>query len=478
MMRRFLFFVLFFCIFFTTGFAEQGTSQLSFTAPIHISAMTLSDGSIHVEGEASVENHGDVSFSLLDIGLYADEMLFSAVKEQSVDQYLTVIEPVAGDVVFPKTCSDIVLDGYSATPSQQSSLTCVVTVGADVMHGDSILVPDDVPFADGVYTLQAGQTVQLSSSMASGVWRASDYGVVQVDAARGTLTALSAGNAVVTCEDAERFDGICVQVVGGVPDDYENYYVFLDDGTGQGWQLRISESFKNAINLNGAVSYYDWYAGQPLPAFPKIHEGKPVTSLAYALSGCNTASSIDVSRWDTSGIRDMSYLFEDCAFVRTLDLSGFDTSSVVSMRGMFSGCTRLLKLDLRSFDTCLLSDASEMFADCGQLEYLNISKFDFLSLVDAHDMFARCFSLQYLDGSGFYAPVLQNTAGMFADMRDLVSLDLTGFDCNRLQSSDNMFLRCNALRHVSVHDDDSLAVLSSSSMTPESVVFEAVLFVE
>ena len=69
-----------------------------------------------------------------------------------------------------------------------------------------------------------------------------------------------------------------------MPDDYENYYVFLDDGTGQGWQLRISESFKNAINLNGAVSYYDWYAGQPLPAFPKIHEGKPVTSLAYALS--------------------------------------------------------------------------------------------------------------------------------------------------------------------------------------------------
>lgn len=341
-------------------------------------------------------------------------------------------------------------------PDDKTSFACVVTVDADASALSMIDVPDDTTVVDGVYEMEAGDTLQLSSSVPSGVWRTSDYSTMEVDASNGLLTALSPGLVTVPYEVDGMCDVLHMRVVGGVPVDYEVYYAFLDDGTGEGWQLRLTDGFRNAINLDGAALYHNWYAGQPLPAFPKEHEGKPVTSLAYVLADCDTASSLDVSKWDTSGIRDMSYLFKNCAFVQLLNLLGFDTSSVETRAGMFSGCTRLLSLDLRSFDTNMLGDTSEMFRDCGQFEHLNISRFDLSRVVTAQNMFARCFSLKCLDANGFYIRLLQNAAGMFADMRKLQILNLRLMDCRQL--TDN--------------DENTSEILASSSMRPGSIVFE------
>ena len=76
------------------------------------------------------------------------------------------------------------------------------------------------------------------------------------------------------------------------------------------------------------------------------------------------ATSVDLSVFDTSGMRSMSGLFALCSKLKQLDLSGFDTSRTTSMNHMFQGCSSLHTLDLSSFDTSEVTNMALMFLQC------------------------------------------------------------------------------------------------------------------
>lgn len=61
-------------------------------------------------------------------------------------------------------------------------------------------------------------------------------------------------------------------------------------------------------------------------------------------------------------ITDMSNMFRDCS-ATSLDLSSFNTSNVTNMSWMFDGCS-VTTLDLSSFDTSNVTDMSSMFQNC------------------------------------------------------------------------------------------------------------------
>ena len=73
-----------------------------------------------------------------------------------------------------------------------------------------------------------------------------------------------------------------------------------------------------------------------------------------------TATSLDLSSFDTSNVTNMSDMFFG-SFATTLDLSSFDTSNVTDMSGMFA-YSSATTLDLSSFDTSSVTDMSDMFA--------------------------------------------------------------------------------------------------------------------
>ena len=87
---------------------------------------------------------------------------------------------------------------------------------------------------------------------------------------------------------------------------------------------------------------------------------------------CNSATSINVSSFNTSNVTDMSYMFDTCTKLTTLNVSNFNTSNVTNMFCMFNCALALTSLDLGSFNTAKVTNMQNMFNSCTGLNSLTI----------------------------------------------------------------------------------------------------------
>lgn len=76
-------------------------------------------------------------------------------------------------------------------------------------------------------------------------------------------------------------------------------------------------------------------------------------------------TSLDLSSFDTSNVRNMYQMFFGCDKLQTLDLTMFDTSSVTNMYQMFNWTSCLYQLDLSSFDVTKTAPSDGMFSGMG-----------------------------------------------------------------------------------------------------------------
>ena len=166
---------------------------------------------------------------------------------------------------------------------------------------------------------------------------------------------------------------------------------------------------ENAIELQeeGYTPVYAWYEDHTLYYYtdaPYIyfneHDGFGARNgdinNTYRLE-----DSVDLSRFRTSKMTDMSYMFYGNINLTSLDLSNFDTKNVTNMKGMFE------RLE--------------------NLQFLNISNFNTLNVTDMSEMFMNCKSLTLLDLSGFNVDRLQDASQMFRGSKKLLDINLSSF---------------------------------------------------
>ncbi|MDO4903854.1 MAG: BspA family leucine-rich repeat surface protein [Limosilactobacillus sp.] len=147
-----------------------------------------------------------------------------------------------------------------------------------------------------------------------------------------------------------------------------------------------------------------------------------------------SASSMDLSHLDVSGVIRMTQWFGFTPNLKTLNLSGWDTSNVVSMSQMFFG-SAVTALDLSSFNTSKVTRFDTMFENAKNLTTLDLSNFD-TSSVGPYGFTAMFFgmsSLKKLDVSSFTAPQRRTAdtsldfTEMFTDNNNTILLDLRKF---------------------------------------------------
>ena len=93
----------------------------------------------------------------------------------------------------------------------------------------------------------------------------------------------------------------------------------------------------------------------------------------------------------------MSGMFSDCTKLKFIDLSKFNTSSVKDMENMFLNCESLISLNLSNFDTSSVIIMQSMFGNCNQLIYLDLSNFNISNVNNTFQMFSFCISLNALN---------------------------------------------------------------------------------
>ena len=96
-------------------------------------------------------------------------------------------------------------------------------------------------------------------------------------------------------------------------------------------------------NGNWGIPWYD--IRENIQSVKVVDEIAPLSCEEW-FGGFNNATSIDVSKLNTSNVTNMDRMFVNCRALQTLDLSQFDTSNVTSMENMFSYCETLQSLDL------------------------------------------------------------------------------------------------------------------------------------
>ena len=110
---------------------------------------------------------------------------------------------------------------------------------------------------------------------------------------------------------------------------------------------------------------------------------------------CPVLSSLDVTKFNTANVTNMSYMFESCSALSSLDLSNFNTAIVTDMSYMFYGCSALSSLDLSNFYTKEVGNMVCMFSGCSALKTIYASeKFVTSKVQSGEGMFAWCKNLK------------------------------------------------------------------------------------
>ena len=109
-------------------------------------------------------------------------------------------------------------------------------------------------------------------------------------------------------------------------------------------------------------------------------------------------TSIDLSKFNTSNVGQMTLMFRNIDHIPTLDFSNFDTARVKTMNQMFMRST-FETLDLSNFNTAKVQQFSQMFQET-EVKRLDLSSFDTTGSVSFQNMFQGS-TVEYLDLSSF-----------------------------------------------------------------------------
>ena len=154
----------------------------------------------------------------------------------------------------------------------------------------------------------------------------------------------------------------------------------------------------NAVNVEDEDSDYEiklWLDSTDKTAYyyaepEKVYLNKDAHAM---FRGMSNPTSLDLSKFDTSQVTDMSQMFSDMSNLATLNLSNFDTSNVTNMSYMFNYTYRLISLNLSNFDTSQVTNMNSMFFGVSRLTTLNLSNFDTSKVTDMGYMFYGMSSL-------------------------------------------------------------------------------------
>ena len=195
-----------------------------------------------------------------------------------------------------------------------------------------------------------------------------------------------------------------------------------------------------------------------------IHDKIAPTNTACWFMGLKEVTKLDLSKFKTSNVTNMSGMFSNCGTLHALDLSTFDTGNVTDMNHMFNECNSLTDISFGAFNTESVLDMAYMFADCRGLSSLDLSDFDTSLVKDMSYMFFGCSSLNPNVGNlGITNWNVQNVDSfecMFMDA--LVNNSVVDISNWEISEGANLHAMFGGLRSVYVKDAEIKSRLESA----------------
>ncbi len=147
-----------------------------------------------------------------------------------------------------------------------------------------------------------------------------------------------------------------------------------------------------------------------------------VTNVSYMFTR-SSLKEINISGWNAEKITNASYMCGNSSSLNTLKMNGWSVSGITTMSNMFSGCTNLSILEMNDLDTSHVTNMENCFFSCSNLTSLDLSSFDTSSVSSFYQMFVYCSSLTHINfGTKFNmgkCTNLNSVRGMFTGITKL-----------------------------------------------------------
>jgi len=174
-----------------------------------------------------------------------------------------------------------------------------------------------------------------------------------------------------------------------------------------------------------------------------------VINMSYLFYNCSSLKSLpDISKWNTNNVKNMSYLFYNCSSLSSLpDISKWNINNVINMSYLFYNCSSLSSLpDISKWNTNNVINMSFLFYNCSSLSSLpDISKWNTNNVINLNYMF-YCKNLKFLpDISQWDTSSIIDMKGLFSDCSSLSSIpDISKWNTNNITDMSNLFLNCSS----------------------------------
>ena len=171
----------------------------------------------------------------------------------------------------------------------------------------------------------------------------------------------------------------------------------------------------------------------------KLEWDNPLTSTYEMFYQLYDIVEMDLTKFDTSTVNDMTGMFECLHSLTSLDISNFNTKNVQHMEYMFYHCFDLKSINLDSFDTSNVKSFSYMFYDCNSLISINLSHFKTEHISNIEYMFYNNYELTSLDLSNFNTEQITKMNKLFYNCKKLEYINLQNFREVSNPDTENMF---------------------------------------
>ena len=267
---------------------------------------------------------------------------------------------------------------YAKKQIDANSISSIVDSELEFTHGES---KGDNPYGNKYKLVQNGIDDVTIESLKSGS-RIID--VVQ------SLHAYKSGTKMII--DYENIDEslsseIIVDRTASIepPENIDQYYTFaVDDSTG-GMKVGLVGNFRTAIE--SGQQYLDWKPGQPLPNPGTSHGPNEVTSYEGMFRNMQV-SEIDVSDFQTEGIRSTIRMFEGCKS-KIIGIERWRLNNLTSTSYMFRGYKNTvaeIRLNGKFTGTEGVNDVYGMF-ETADIKIVDLTKFNIDNVDNINHMF-------------------------------------------------------------------------------------------
>lgn len=229
-----------------------------------------------------------------------------------------------------------------------------------------------------------------------------------------------------------------------------------------------AEPEKVYLNTNSSMMFFSGDSEQKIKNILELDLSKfdtsRVTNMSHMFNGMRNLTTLNLSNFNTSNVTNMGGMFFNMTNLTAFNFSNFDTSKVTDMGSMFYGMSSLTTLDLSNFNTSQVTIMGGMFFNMTNLTTLNLSNFDTSNVTDMRSMFNGMTNLASLDISSFNTKNVENMSGMFSLLRKIEHLDLSHFRTDKVTNMGSMFYQMTSLKTINLSNFNTANVTDMSSM--------------